>query len=350
MIARPEIDQAELWLGELKKMAPRSLDVLMREARVLDLRNRKPELLALLLARGRESPDELAAVAELLDQFGLASEAETAYKAFAARDPAQSERSLPLAAFLARHDRPKEAIALLDQASKTCRPEAVAATALPLYVAKSADHEVRRRVETWVAEAIQKSPAAAGWLRTKLANIYCMEERYDEAEALYRRALAGDPNNIETLTNLAWELALRDPTNPRKALDLVNRAIKRAGRTTELVSTRAVALIKAGDVNQAVDELRTAQASDPKDPGLALHLAWAYEQKGKTDLAKKAFAQAEEHGLSPEKTGPFERGVIDRLRKKLTGGDTTLSNPLSREPRGKPGRNTEQDKLAGDGC
>jgi tetratricopeptide (TPR) repeat protein len=326
LIGRQELDRAELWLGELDRLAPQLPSAIFQKARILELRNRKPELLALLLERGRQFPDEIASMGALLERFGFGKEAEVAYKDFIARDPSQPERMLALAAFLARQDRPKEAVALLDQAWTTCRPEAVAGTALPLYIAPSADPEIRRRVESWIADAIQKSPGSADWLRTKLANIYCMQERYVEAEALYRQVLASDPENVETLSNLAWELALRDPAKSREALGLVDRAIKRAGRTSVLVNARAVALIRSGELERAASELRDAQAADPKNPSLALHLAWVYDEKGNVDEAQKAFAQAEEQGLKAQAASPLQRGIIERLRRKFATTPSSVSN------------------------
>ena len=88
---------------------------------------------------GRAVPDQIGPVADLLNRYGFAKEAEEAYKAFVAREPKQPERVLALAQFLARQDRVAEAMAILKKAWSTCRPEQVAAAALPVYDAPSAD-------------------------------------------------------------------------------------------------------------------------------------------------------------------------------------------------------------------
>ena len=103
-----ELGQAEHWLAELRRLLPRSLYLLELEARLLDLRKRKPELLALLLDRGRQIPDEIGSVAGLLERFGCAVEAEAAYRAFIVRDPNEPERVLRLASFLARQEGPRK--------------------------------------------------------------------------------------------------------------------------------------------------------------------------------------------------------------------------------------------------
>src|SRR5262249_26771807 len=141
------------------------------EARLLDLRNRKSELLALLEARGRDVPDQIGIVAELLNRYGFAKEAEEAYKAYVARDPSQPERSLVLVQFLVSQERAPEAMAILKKAWSTCRPEEVAAAALPLYHAASAGEAEKRQTEAWVGEALKKQPNAVG-LRVKLGTIW----------------------------------------------------------------------------------------------------------------------------------------------------------------------------------
>src|SRR5262249_2908554 len=150
-------------------------------ARLLDLRKRRPELLALLEARGRDVPDQIGAVADLLGRYGFAKEAEGAYKAFAAVEPKQPERVLALAAFLIRQDRVAEGISILKDARKTCRPEQVAAAALPLFGARSTGEAERQLVEIWVADAVHSQPDAVG-MATKLGAIWIHRGKYDEAE------------------------------------------------------------------------------------------------------------------------------------------------------------------------
>jgi tetratricopeptide (TPR) repeat protein len=320
LLDRRELGEAEHWVAELRRLLPRSLSLLEMEARLFDLRKRRPDLLALLLEGERQFPDELASLAGLFERFGFAREAEAACRAFIARNPNEPERVLALASFLARQDRTKEAIALLDLAWKTCRPEAVALSAMVLYVAPSADDNLKHRVEVWVAEALRKSPSAAGLLGPRLAAVYCRQGRFDEAEALLRQSLASDPENVETLNNLAWELALREPGEPREALRLIDRAIEKRGLISTFVDTRAVALIRIGEPDRAVRELSAARAADPRNVSLAFHLAWAYEAAGKAALAMKAFQLALELGLRPEARHPLERGLYDRLRAEARQG------------------------------
>jgi predicted Zn-dependent protease len=326
LIGRHELDQAERRLEELKAVAPQSLGLLELRARYLQARNHDGEVRELLLDRGQRNPDELGVVANLLERFGFAREAESAYKAFVTRDPGQPERALDLATFLARQNRPREATAILERAWKTCRPELVATSALPVYVAPSAGEDLKREVEAWVSAAMQKSPSAAAALRPKLAGIYRRQGRYDEAETILRQILRGDPDHVEALNDLAWLLVLRDQGRIEEALDLIGRAIEKAGRISSLVDTRAVALIRAGQLDRAAQELLDARAADPKNLSLALHLAWARQQAGKTEEARQALKQAEALGLKPETRDPLERAIIARLRSQLAADERPAPN------------------------
>jgi len=318
-IGRNLLDSADRWLAELKKAEPQGTRALELEARLLDLRKRKPELLALLEVRGREVPDQIGNVADLLDRYGFAKEAEEAYKAFVARDPRQPERGLVLAQFLARKDRVVEAMAILKKAWSTCRPDQVATVALLLYDAPSAGDGEKRQIEIWVLEAARKRPDSIR-LACKLGVLRIRQGRFDEAEGLFRRLLASDPNDAEALNNLAWLLALRDESKAKEALTLINRAVDVQGPLSSLIDTRAVVLIRAGQLDQALKELGDARARDPRNPSLSLHLAWVLQKKGNSQEAKTALLKADECGLKNHGLDPLEGAIVLKLRHDLFPG------------------------------
>jgi cellulose synthase operon protein C len=318
-IGRNQLEQADRWLAELKNADPQGVVALERETLLLDIRKRKPELLSLLKSRGRDLPNQIGTVADLLNRYGFAREAEAAYKAFMAREPREPERSLVLAQFLARQDRPVEAMKILDDAWKTCRPEQVAASALMVFNAPSAGEAEKQQVEAWVAEAVRRQPTAT-LLASKLGVIRIRQGRFDEAEGLFRRLLASDPDNVDALNNLAWMLALRDQGKIDEALALIDRAIHVQGPTSSLFDTRAVVLIRAGQFDQALKELSKAKADNAHNPSFALHLAWAYQAGGQSDRARTQLQEAEKLGLKPHALDPLELAIFQRLAKALSSG------------------------------
>jgi tetratricopeptide (TPR) repeat protein len=316
-IERNELDQAELRLAELKKDDPRGRLALELEARLLDVRKGRHELLSLLGNHGRQVPDDIGLVADLLNRYGFAREAEESYKAFMARGPGQPERSLALGRFLARQDRVPEALAIFKKAWSTCLPEEVAAAALFIYGAPSADDAQRRQVEAWVAEAVRRQPDSMP-LATGLGDICLREGRYDEAEALYRRILSKAPDHVEAISNLAWVLALRGTGKGAESLELIDHAIALRGESASLAGARSLVLIGSGRSDQAEGALRDALERSPANPGLAFHLAWAFRTNGKADEARGQFRRAVELGLKPQALDPIQRGLFERLAKELS--------------------------------
>jgi tetratricopeptide (TPR) repeat protein len=319
LIGGGQLDVAERWLADLKQIDPQGLATLELEARMLSVRKREPELLSLLQTRGRQAPDQVRLVADLLSRYGFDREAETAYRAFIAREPKQLERSLVLALFLAKQDRVVEALELLKTAWRSCRPDQVAAVALELYDAPSASEAQRRQVEAWAGEAVRMRPNAVV-LASKLGAIWLRKGQFKDAEELFRRLLISAPDNADVLNNLAWLLALRDQNKIQEALALIERAIDAHGPTPPLVDTRAVVLIKAGQLERAVQDLVKVRSSNPTRPSYALHLAWAYRAKGQTDEARACLNEAEKLGLKSRALDPLELAVFLRLRHELFPG------------------------------
>jgi tetratricopeptide (TPR) repeat protein len=314
-----QLDIADRWLSELKKIEPQGIASLERETRLLDLRKRRPELLGRLKAFGREVPTEIGTVAELLNRYGFAKEAEQAYRAFVARDPGQPQRTLALAQFLARQNRVAEAMGILEKAWSTCPPEQVAAASMALYDAPSADATQRRQVEAWVAEAIRKRPDSP-WLAAGLGTIWIRQGRSDEAEALCRRVLATNPDNAGALNTLAWMLAFRDRGKSQEAIALIDHAIDVLGENPSLVDTRAVARIRSGYIDRAVQELRAIRLQSPQNPSFALHLAWAYHAQGQSEQACTELEKAEKLGINTRALDPLELAVFQQLRRELFPG------------------------------
>ena len=126
---------------------------------------------------------------------------------------------------------------------------------------------------------------------------------------------------ISSAAQATWPagLPLRDASKAEEALGLIDRAIEVRGPNVALTDTRAVVLIRAGKIDQALRELQDAQKVDPRNPNLARHLAWAYQQTGGgTDQARTALREAEAFGWRPARSDPLERRFMDQLRQDLS--------------------------------
>ncbi|MFI5457357.1 MAG: tetratricopeptide repeat protein [Isosphaerales bacterium] len=314
MIRLGELDEAERWLQTLKLLVQPGA-ALELEASLLKARNRALDLPALIRNHLDQNPDLVGRGAFLLERFGLLKEAEPAYRAYVARNPNEPERILALVEFLTRQDRPQEALGLCELAMKTCRPEAVTLTSLAIYEAKSASEPQRRKVEAWLREMVHKKPDDVV-LRTKLATLCTRQGNYAEAEAIYRRLLGANQDNVEVLNNLAWQLALRDHKS-KEALTLVDRAIDIAGRNPALLDTRAVVLMQLSQGDKALQDIRDAVSSEPDKPVRYFHLARAFHMTNAHADARKALERSEALGLKEQTVDPLERESYRRLCQEM---------------------------------
>ena len=317
LIGRNELDQAGRWLAQLKRQEPDGLTTFELEAGLLKASKRDQGLLPFLQARARQHPDQIGAVARLLDQFGFARQAEDAYRADIARAPKEPELALALASFLARQHRLDESMDILKKAWTTCPPERVALLAIGIYDIPSANEAQKSQIEAWLVEAIQKRPEAAGLL-PKLAAIRLRQGRFDEAETLFRQTLASDSENPQALNDLAWVLTHRLPGNSQEALELINRAIEVAGENPALLDTRAVIFLQMRQPARAIDDLGRALALRPSSRASYFHLARAHLMARNEAESRKALQRAEELGLKLETVDPLERESYQKLRQELS--------------------------------
>lgn len=316
LINRNELDKVDGLLAQLKRIEPRGLDLLELEAEVLKARKREPELLALLEARGRELPDQIGRVADLFSRYRYFREAEQAFRAHIAREPGQPEGMLAFAEFLAQQDRIPEAMDLLRKAWLRCPLELVAFAALSLYDAPSIKREEREQVEAWVEEAARKLPTNLN-LKVKLSGLRIRQGRFEEAKALCLQVLETQPDETEAMNNLAWLLAMRNQEDVPQALALINKAIELDGLDLSLADTRAVVFIRSGHIDRALEQLRSVQKQDPRNVGVAFHMAWAYQAIGDMNSARAKLQEAEHLGLSPRSLDPLELVVLEGMRKTL---------------------------------
>jgi predicted Zn-dependent protease len=101
---------------------------------------------------------------------------------------------------------------------------------------------------------------------------------------------------------------------------LIDRAIALQGDALSLADTRAVARIRLGRIDQALDDLVAIRKRAPQNPSYAFHLAWAYLAKGQRERARAQLQEAEKFGLRARRLDPLELAVFQRLQKELSPG------------------------------
>jgi tetratricopeptide (TPR) repeat protein len=253
----------------------------------------------------------------LLELTGRPDQALTLLRDYAAEKPIRAERLLALAGLLARLHRVSEA---LEQCEKIqgLPPEVIAGAAIGLLRSSQPAAKDLSRVESFLKAALARNPASV-ILRVQLADLHDLRGRYADAEVLYRQVLdkekQGDPDNIMALNNLAWLLA-RNPQKGAEAEKLINHALEVLGPRPELLDTRAVVYLSLGKSEQAIADLKRANADAPS-PARYFHLARALHMARQPGEALKAFEKARAAGLEPKTLHPAERVEFDQINKAL---------------------------------
>ncbi len=102
------------------------------------------------------------------------------------------------------------------------------------------------------------------------ASFYAMEEKWAEAEAALRVALAGLPDDPAVLNDLAWAIVKQG--RAAEALPLARRAAELEPESPETLDTLGLALLESGDPDAAEAVLLRAAGRAPDHPGIRAHL------------------------------------------------------------------------------
>lgn len=124
-----------------------------------------------------------------------------------------------------------------------------------------------------------------------LALVFEIEDRLDEAEAWYRKALAMQPEATPVINNLAM-VKIRQGRDLRQAVELAQQALRlHRGDFAPYLDTLAAAYAGLGEHDKAVEALRKAVAVDPTTPDWRARLAKELAAAGQREEAGRIAAQ-----------------------------------------------------------
>jgi Flp pilus assembly protein TadD len=140
------------------------------------------------------------------------------------------------------------------------------------------------------------------------------QRRYVDAEKAYQALIDQNAANVVAANNLAVLLALRGRS--AEGIKLIDPFIEqyRIGRLAdngELLDSRAIILLKAGDLKRAEQDIRESVAQS-RDPGRLFHMAQIYAAMGNKSRSRSVFDEAVRMGLREENLHPLER---DRFKE-----------------------------------
>ncbi|MFO0951113.1 MAG: tetratricopeptide repeat protein [Isosphaeraceae bacterium] len=147
--------------------------------------------------------------------------------------------------------------------------------------------EVPARIRARLA-AMEKQKSAPGLVELTLGNDAWSREEVPQARAHWEKALAEKPDLAIAANNLAWSLAFKEPTDPVKALRLIDGALKVVPGEPTFRGTRGQILTRLGRWKEAIDDLESAISASKGSKAIHAALADAYQNLGMKN-------QADEH-------------------------------------------------------
>jgi tetratricopeptide (TPR) repeat protein len=319
LIDHGEIAAARPWLARLQKATPDAAITLALEAKLAIAENNRDlakESARKLMPGGVVSasePAQLAAVARLMEQLGFPKAADKVLAQFA---DMSADGVVARAEFLGRQRRIDEALDLLETRWNDLPLERLLTTAVQVVRVQDKPAEIAPRLEPWFIKAKRIDPGSVV-IKLLEAEKFTLEGRLDDAEKVYRDLVAlpdlEATQRAIVSNNLAFHLA--KPDSVAEAKKLIEVAIGELGPLPDLLDTRGMIRLAAGENTEAVADFEEAvlQPTDVK----FLHLAWAHLKAGDRDAAKSSLEAGLRRGLSTSKLSPEERARLKELEATL---------------------------------
>jgi len=321
LIDHGELSSAKTWLGKLRSTNPDAPTTLALEAKLAMAEKDRPTAVAAarkLMPAGDLPPEQsgqLLAVAGLMEKLGFPKAADKVLNDYAQRLP---EGVVLRAEFLGRQHRLDEALDLLETAWSRVPLARVLQSALA--VARSPggppDAAVSARLEQWFSRARREDPESIviELLHSELLEV---QGRSSEIETAYRTILEREdlagPQRAIVANNLAFHLAR--PETVAEAKQLIDKSITELGPHPDLLDTRGVVLLAAGDAQAALADLE--EAALDSSPVKLLHLAAAQVATKDLAAARQTLDRARKLGLLPEQLSASDKARYDVVEAAL---------------------------------
>jgi tetratricopeptide (TPR) repeat protein len=323
LIEHGELSSARTWLTKLRSLAPDAPVTLALEAKLAMAEDDRPTAVAAarkLMPSGPvplEQVGQLRDVARLMEDLEFPKAADKILTEYAGRSV---DGIVARAEFLGRQKRTGEALDLLETAWNRLPLERVLQAGLTVIRGKGErpSPEMTARLDQWFKKALREDPDSVV-IALLQAELRELQGRSDEVESLYRDLLARKdlaPTQAAIVANnLAFHLAR--PETAAEAITLIDSAIAELGPHPDLLDTRGVVRLAAGDARRAIADLEEATLSP--SPLKLLHLALAQAEDKQTLAARRSLEQARKRGLDRALLTPADRARLERVEAAVGG-------------------------------
>ena len=328
MIDHGEVAASRQWLSRLQKSSPDSAITIALEAKLAIAENDRKlaaEAARKLMPGGVVSgsePGQLNAVAKLMEQLGFPKAADKVFGQLAELSP---EGAGARAEFLGRQKRPEEAFDLLEARWDELSLERALTTAIQVARVQDDPTAWTSRIQPWFVKAKRIDPGSV-IIKLMEAELLSLDAKPEEAEKVYRDLISrSDVDATQKAiisNNLAFHLA--KPGSTSEARKLIEAAIEELGPLPDLLDTRGMIRMAAGEPQDAVVDFAEAvlQPTDVK----FLHLAWAQLETGDEAAARASLEAGRRRGLAKSRLSPDDRERLGKLEAKF-GTPTETAEP-----------------------
>lgn len=314
LIRRSRLDEAATRLESLPQQ-PTSFALVSVRVQLAAARGEADSALKTLEAEVASAGDDaarLSQLATLADRIKLHELAERLQRRAAEREP---RFVIDWVRALARRQQVSAAFEVCQSEWARLPAEAAAPLALSLLAFAEGRAERLPVLEAKLVKAVEQNPRSTSLL-VNLADLRCWQERYGDAEELYRRALRREPNHAAAANNLAWLLALQQ-RELDEASHLIEKLIGQHGPNPQLLDTRGCVFLALRRAKPALSDFSAAN-EEASSPAVLLHLALAQAESSDLAAAHATFAQAQRLGLKGDALPPLERPWLKRLEQALS--------------------------------
>ncbi|MCE5302575.1 MAG: tetratricopeptide repeat protein [Planctomycetaceae bacterium] len=225
----------------------------------------------------------------------------------------QTDQEWLLAAFLARQHRIDESLDVADRIWASNVLDGIGRIMAILAQEPNLSTDQIDRLDRMMKSALPRFNRPVPLLMVQ-ADVLIREERYAEAEKIYREVLEKNNQNAYALNNLAVLLALQG-IRLDESLKCINRAIEIAGPLPTMLDSRTSVFTAMGETDKALADIAEALA-DAETPVRLFHQAVAYDRAGQPNAAATSMAKALDKGLIKTMLQPTEFLVFDKLKKQ----------------------------------
>ncbi len=173
------------------------------------------------------------------------------------------------------------------------------------------------------ADQLSTKPEEKDYVNFVWGSVYERQKKYDKAEEMFKKVLAGDPNSAVTLNYLGYMLADRG-VRLEEALGYVRKAIQLDPQNGAYLDSLGWVYYKMGNYDLAEENLRKAAGKVGNDPTVQDHLGELYQKKGSLKQAIMHWERALTE-WSQSVPAEVDQEDVAKVQKKLESAKIKLA-------------------------